>query len=89
MDDALVHIIGRLVVTKRVFLVGCLAGHTGGGRVVVDGNENTIRSLKKGPAPLVEQDGMERYLSPLGVAVAQMLADRGVRSIPTTQPDPR
>lgn len=73
--EAVEHIAARLPLAQRRALLAALhQGAEGAGRMVLgSANEHSVAVLKRGPKPLVEQEGMVRYLTPLGIDVARIL----------------
>lgn len=74
LEEALRYIGDSLTQPQRRALVRSLVLCGQGTRVrLIGADENTVRALKRGYSPLVDQDGTERFLTPLGVAVARVI----------------
>jgi hypothetical protein len=73
--EAIQRIIGYLTMPQRRALRLSVQAASEQTRWVtlVSAGEHTVRALKSTPAPLVEQQGMIRYLTPLGVDVGRFL----------------
>lgn len=68
------YIADSLTESQQMLLVGSfMTDRPTESRVLVDGNEKTIRALMGTPVPLVIEEHRRRFLSPLGVAVARHL----------------
>lgn len=85
LGEALRHIADQLTVPqRRVLVTSCVSNPVPGERMVLHrAGEHTVRALKQGSSPLVDQDGMDRFLTPLGVAVAQWLIHSGEWEVPS------
>lgn len=82
-NDAVAHIAERLTQPQRWALVVSLVRYGGEERVtLVMAGEHTVRALQRGNAPLVDQEGMSRFLTPLGRAVARHLNRSGDWELP-------
>lgn len=76
--DALTYIGGTLTPPQRRALVTSLVQYGSQERIpLLRSNEHTARVLQQGPAPLVYQEDMTRFLTPLGRAVARSLNESG------------
>ena len=83
LNDALRYIAGELTQAQRRAVVSALVLDPASERPEIRASEHTIRSLKGGVAPLVEQQSMVRYLTPLGREVARHINETGDYDIPS------
>lgn len=85
--DALDRIVSGLTQPQRRLLVGSLiAGREDDRLVPVDGNEKTIKALSGGVQPLIVQVDARRFLTTLGIKVAQHLNRTGQWEMPKVAP---
>jgi len=82
LEDALRYIASDLTQAQRRTIVSALVQDPHSERPVVDGSLLTVRALKMGKAPLVEQQDMTCYLTPLGREVARHINETGDYDIP-------
>lgn len=76
--EALRHIADGLSTPQRRALWHSVVADPESDRPILCGaGAHTERVLKQGAAPLVAQDGMVRYLTPLGVRVGRFLHEHG------------
>lgn len=85
-NEAVGHIAERLTGPQKRAMVMSLMHYGNQDQVlVVGGGEHTVRALQQGSYPLADQDGMTRFLTPLGRAVARHLNRSGEWDLPTWQ----
>lgn len=85
MEEALRYIAGDLTQAQRRAIVVAMVRDPKNERPEITGSEHTIRALKTGKAPLVDQEDMYRFLTPLGIAVARHINETGDYDIPAAE----
>lgn len=82
-NDALAYIADSLTQPQRRAVVRALVMYGERERALItSASEHTVRALQKGKCPLVDQEGMHRFLTPLGRAVARHLNRSGEWELP-------
>ena len=85
-NEAVAHIAEKLTDPQRRALVMSLVHYGAQERVLlVGGGEHVVRPLQRGSYPLADQEGMTRFLTPLGRAVARHLNRSGEWELPPRQ----
>jgi len=80
--DALAFVGHMLTQAQRRALVSALVRDPDGAQPEITAGEHTIHALKATRPALVDQEGMRRFLTPLGREVARYLNSEGNYDIP-------
>lgn len=92
MEDhgaVLVYVVNHLSQAQRISLVTAKVCAGDARFAPIHDNENVLRSLMKGPSPLVEEVGISRFLTEFGKEVARYLIQSGDFEIPILVREPQ